>query len=127
MSSTTTTTSPEKSRRFDPNTVYTVFRGPHVSVVCRTVDDDVYQIKMCRNCVYDVVGTRKMGVFVDKTWSEHLNTVDIKPKVIIKDYRGSELNELDENVGLGVSWMSPDGLAAYGTYTLSKNRKKTIM
>lgn len=76
--------------------------------------------------MYDVVGTRKLGVFVDKTWSERLNAADIKPKVIIKDYRGSELNELDENVGLGVSWMSPDGLAAYAGRTRYRKAERKL-
>lgn len=113
---------------FDPETTYNVFRGTphfetHVSVTCKVINDDVYQIKSYKNCVFDVIGTQKQGLFHDKTWLERLKTVNITPKVVVEEVSGSELNNIAGNAYLGVSWMESDG-STYKTFNIQKKHKK---
>lgn len=95
-------------RWFDPDVTYQVFRGPphferHVSVSCKAVGDDIMMSKYFKNCLFDVIGTKNLGIFHDKTWMERLETVNITPKVLILECTGKDLNDVNESVSLGVS------------------------
>jgi len=117
-----------KIMRFEPEIVYQVFRGPphferHVSVSCKYVGNDIVMSKYFKNCLFDVIGTKNLGLFHDKTWMERLDSVNITPKVLISECLGKDLNNINENVSLGVSWMD-NGCSAYKTFNIVKNRKK---
>lgn len=117
-----------KNMRFEPEIVYQVFRGPprferHVSVSCKNVGNDIVMSKYFKNCLFDVIGTKNLGIFHDKTWMERLDSVNITPKVLINECLGKDLNNINENVSLGVSWID-NGCSAYKTFNIVKTRKK---
>lgn len=112
--------------RFDPNTVYYCFEGPlhfdsHVSIAYKMVGDDMYQVKYYKNCIFDVIGT-KNELFYDKNWIERLEKLSVTPKVMIKEFTGAQLNEIDDNKSIGVSWMD-NGKSYYKTFNITKSRK----
>lgn len=112
--------------RFDPDTVYYCFEGPlhfdsHVSIAYKMVGDEMYQVKYYKNCIFDVIGT-KNELFYDKTWIERLEKLSVTPKVMIKKFTGTQLNEIDDNKSIGVSWMD-NGKSYYKTFNITKSRK----
>ncbi|MGI4816400.1 MAG: hypothetical protein ACRYE7_00170, partial [Janthinobacterium lividum] len=121
-------TSDAKNTRFQPEVVYQVFRGPphfekDVSVSCKSVGNDIVMNKYFKNCLFDVIGTKNLGLFHDKTWMERLDTVNSTPKVLISECLGKDLNNINENVNLGVSWIH-NGCSSYKTFNIVKNRNK---
>lgn len=112
--------------RFDPDTVYHCFEAPlhfdsHVSIAYKIVNDKTYQVKYYKNCIFDVIGT-KDELFYDKNWIERLEQLKVTPKIMIKELTGAQLNEIDDNKSLGVSWMD-NGKSYYKTFNITKSRK----
>ncbi|UDM55419.1 gp83-like protein [Phenacoccus solenopsis nudivirus] len=117
-----------KVDQFDSTKIYYVFnKGSNhfyldIYPAYKTINDVDYQLLMYKSCVYDVVSVDGKACVRD-TWPERLNRVDL-PKITLEEKNGQELNDIDSNQTVGVSWMEND-LSYYRTFILKKPKSFT--
>lgn len=101
-----------KYQKFNDTQLYQVYESEKmfqhlVTLSYIDVGDDTYQVTLYNDCIYDVIGSRKLGLFLNKNWLDRLNSIETAiPMIVIQNRLGKYLNNDNKrNVYLGVSWM----------------------
>lgn len=92
-----------------------------------------YKILTYNDCLFDVLGyvhessdkkTSECELFDKMSWSERIALVPYRTKILILQETGRDLNQLNCNADLTVSWMDENGLSCVKTFSIRKREKK---
>lgn len=96
--------------------------------------DKFYKISLYKDCLYDVYcyqskdNNKDCGAFNDLPWSKRLQLIPMRMAVIVNEFSGEELNQLERvNGSITVSYKDDEhNYYCMKTYTLQKYNKKSI-
>jgi hypothetical protein len=96
--------------------------------------DKFYKISLYKDCLYDVYcyqskdNNKDCGAFNDLPWSKRLQLIPMRMAVVVNEFSGEELNQLERvNGTITVSYKDDEhNYYCMKTYTLQKSYKKLI-